>query len=84
MFRFEKLQVWQKAMDWVEHFCATTAEFPDTERYGLPSQLRRAAVSVSSDIAEGSSRKSDKDFARFLELSYGSLMEPVCQTWRRK
>ena len=52
---------------------------PPEERFGLTSQMRRAAVSVSSNIAEGSSRSSDKDFAHYVEIAYGSLMEVVSQ-----
>jgi four helix bundle protein len=56
-----------------------TRSFPNDERFGLTNQLRRAAVSVSSNIAEGSGRVSDVDFARFLEFAYASLMEVVSQ-----
>lgn len=79
MFRFQKLNAWQKAMDWAQHIYAVTDTFPDHERYGLTAHLRKSGVSVPSNIAEGSGRPSDKDFARFLEISYGSLMEAVCQ-----
>ena len=79
MFRFEKLQAWQKAMDWAQQVYAATSRFPDDERYGLTAQLRRAAVSVCSNIAEGSGRVSDREFAHFVGLSYGSLMEALCQ-----
>lgn len=54
-----------------------TRAFPADERFGLVSQMRRAAVSISANIAEGSRRHSDKDFARFIEIAYGSLMEVV-------
>lgn len=56
-----------------------TRDFPKSEQFGLTSQLRRASVSVSSNIAEGSGRNSDVDFAHFLEIAYGSLMEVVSQ-----
>ena len=56
-----------------------TGQFPNDERFGLTSQMRRAAVSISSNIAEGSSRASDADFARFVQIAYGSLMEVVSQ-----
>jgi len=56
-----------------------TEAFPDDERFGLTSQLRRASISIASNIAEGSGRNSDRDFAHFLEQSYGSLMEVVAQ-----
>jgi four helix bundle protein len=58
---------------------AVTQAFPSEERYGLSSQLRRSAVSVSSNIAEGSSRSSETDFARFIEIAYGSLLESVSE-----
>lgn len=79
VFRFEKLDVWQRAVDHAGKIYAVTRSFPNDERFGLTNQLRRAAVSVSSNIAEGSGRVSDVDFARFLEFSYGSLMEVVSQ-----
>ncbi len=79
MFRFEKLDVWQKAVDFASNVYRITGQFPADERFGLTSQMRRASVSVSSNIAEGSSRSSDVDFARFVEIAYGSLMEVVSQ-----
>jgi four helix bundle protein len=79
MFRFEKLDVWQKAIDYAGDLYEKTRRFPSDERYGLASQMRRAAVSVSSNIAEGSGRTSDVDFARFVEIAYESLMETVSQ-----
>ena len=80
MFRFEKLGVWQKAVELADRVYALTRNFPDAERFGLTSQMRRAAVSVSSNVAEGSGRSSDKDFAHFVEIAYGSLMEVVSQS----
>jgi four helix bundle protein len=74
-FRFEKLTVWQEARKLNRQVYALARKFPETERFGVTSQLRRAVVSVSANIAEGSGRNSDKDFAHFLELSYASLME---------
>ena len=79
MFRFEKLDVWQKAVEYAGRVYEVTRKFPDDERYGLISQMRRAAVSVSSNLAEGSARNSDRDFARFVEIAYGSLMETISQ-----
>ena len=79
MFRFEKFDVWQKAITFADAIYTCTRNFPDEERFGLTSQMRRAAISVSSNFAEGSSRSSDKDFARFVEIAYGSLMEVVSQ-----
>ena len=78
-FRFEKLEVWRKAMDWARAIYQVSRGFPDHERHGLTPQVRRAAVSVASNIAEGVGRTSDADFARFLEIAYGSLMEATCQ-----
>ncbi len=79
VFRFEKLDVWQKTMAWIRRVYGVTGTFPEAERYGLSAQLRRAAVSVASNIAEGTGRNTDADFVRFLEVAYGSLMEAVCQ-----
>ena len=79
MFGFEKLDVWQLAIEFSDIIYATTRSFPNDERFGLTNQIRRAAVSISSNIAEGRGRSSRKDFARFVEISYGSLMETVSQ-----
>ncbi len=79
MFRFEKFDVWRKAVDFASRIYRATSQFPSDERFGLTSQMRRAAVSISSNIAEGSSRSSDADFGRFVEIAYGSLMEVVSQ-----
>ncbi len=79
MFRFEKLDVWHRAIEFADSVYSVTRQFPSDERFGLTSQMRRAAVSVSSNIAEGSGRVSDKDFARFIEIAYGSVMEVVSQ-----
>jgi four helix bundle protein len=78
-FRFEKLEVWQEAIDYAKAVYAYTKDFPADERFGLTSQMRRSAVSISANIAEGSSRFADKDFARFVEIAYGSLMENVSE-----
>jgi len=79
MFKFEKLDIWQKAMEYADFVYMVTRSFPAEERFGLTSQLRRSAVSVSANIAEGSSRASDVDFARFIEIAYGSLLESVSE-----
>ncbi len=79
MFGFEKLDVWQKAVEYADLIYWVTQSFPAEERFGLTSQLRRSAVSVSSNIAEGSSRSSDTDLARFVEIAYGSLLESVSE-----
>lgn len=78
-FNFEKLDVWQRAVGLATFVYDFTGKFPSDERFGLASQMRRAAVSVSSNIAEGSSRSSRPDFARFVELAVGSLYELVSQ-----
>ncbi len=79
MFRFEKLDVWQKSISFSKAIYLITAKFPSDERFGLTSQLRRASVSISSNIAEGSGRKSDTEFIRFLDIAYGSVLEVVSQ-----
>jgi four helix bundle protein len=79
MFKFEKLDVWQKAVEYADLVYKVTQTLPTEERYGLTSQLRRSAVSVSSNIAEGSSRSSETDLARFIEIAYGSLLESVSE-----
>jgi four helix bundle protein len=74
-FRFEKLEVWQEARAANRAIYKLTRKFPRHEMFAMTSQVRRAAISISSNIAEGSGRNSDKDFAHFLEQAYGSLME---------
>jgi len=81
MFNFEKLEVWQKAIEFADFVYSVTKTFPDDERFGLTSQMRRAAVSISSNIAEGSSRFSRDDYARFLEIATGSVFEVVSQSF---
>ena len=79
MFKFEKLSVWQKSIEYADQIYSLTKSFPQDEQFGLTSQLRRAAVSISSNIAEGSARSSATDFCRFIEIAYGSLMETISQ-----
>ena len=79
MFNFEKLSVWQKAMELNDRIYRLTAVFPADERFGLTAQIRRSAVSIVSNIAEGSSRSSVADYARFVEIASGSLFELVAQ-----
>jgi len=76
---FEKLDVWQKSRVLVKDIYQATSSFPSEEKFGLTSQVRRAAISVSSNIAEGSVRWSQKEKARFYEISYGSLIEVLNQ-----
>ena len=80
IFNFEKLEVWQKSIDFADLIYSLTRSFPQEERFGLSNQMRRAAVSVSSNIAEGSARVSHADFARFIEIASGSLFEVVSQS----
>ena len=77
---FEKLIVWQKSMILAKSIYAATTIFPDAERYGITSQMRRAAVSIPSNIAEGSQRKTDKDYASFIAIAQGSYAELKTQT----
>jgi len=79
IYSFEKLEVWQLARKLVGIIYKITDKFPAEERFGLTNQLRRAGVSIVSNIAEGSSRSSLKDQIRFIEIAYGSLMEVYTQ-----
>ena len=81
MFNFEKLETWQKAVSFADMVYAITRTFPNDERFGLTNQMRRAAVSISSNIAEGAAKKSKNDQARFLEIATGSLFEVVSQSF---
>lgn len=71
----ENLEVWKKAIDFVVTVYQKTESFPKEERYGLTSQIRRAAVSIPANIAEGAARQSDKEFAYFLSNAQGSSSE---------
>lgn len=75
----KKLDVWKKAMDLVEEIYRVSKEFPANEQYGLTNQIRRAAVSIPSNIAEGSGRKSDKELLQYLSVALGSLAEAETQ-----
>ncbi|MDR5658770.1 four helix bundle protein [Serpentinicella sp. ANB-PHB4] len=79
MFSFQNLQIYQLAKDIVKFNYRLTKKFPSEEKYALIQQMNRAVVSVPSNIAEGTSRKSNKDKAHFVNIAYGSLMELVCQ-----
>jgi four helix bundle protein len=79
-FAFEKLDVWQEVRLLTKEIYKDTRVFPNEEKFGITNQMRRAAVSVCSNIAEGSSRTSAKDQAHFYQLSYSSLMELMNQT----
>ena len=76
---YRQLVAWQKSMELVVVVYKATQKFPREELYGLTSQMRCASVSISSNIAEGTGRVSDSDFARFVEFAYGSAMGVVSQ-----
>ena len=81
MFNFEKLDIWQKAIQFADLVYRVSRSFPDEERFGLTSQMRKAAISISSNIAEGASRYSRNDYARFVEIATGSVFEVVSQAF---
>jgi four helix bundle protein len=72
---FHKSVVWQKAHAWVLHIYKITQRFPDTERFGLTSQLRRAATSIPANIAEACGRGGKLEFSRFVQIAMGSATE---------
>lgn len=78
-YTYKRLDVYQKAKDLVKIVYGLLKKFPNEEKYALCDQLRRAVISVPSNIAEGLSRFSDKEKVHFLEIAYGSLMEVDCQ-----
>lgn len=71
----KEMEVWKRSMDLVECVYSVSQNFPKNEAFGLTSQIRRAAVSIPSNIAEGAARKSNKEFLQFLAISLGSLSE---------
>ncbi|MBS1556442.1 MAG: four helix bundle protein [Bacteroidetes bacterium] len=75
MHNLKELKIWHKAIELTTEVYRLTAEFPKEEKYGLTSQVRRAAVSIPSNIAEGAGRNSDKEFVHFLGISNGSSYE---------
>jgi four helix bundle protein len=72
---FKKLLIWQTGFKIAKDTYELTKEFPVEEKFGLKSQLNRASISISSNIAEGSSRRSQKDYYRFIEMALGSCFE---------
>ena len=76
-YKFKKLEVWQKAIKFVSEIYNLTSKFPISERFGLCDQLRRAAVSIVLNIAEGSGSGSDPEFARFLRIAQRSAFEVI-------
>jgi len=79
LYSFEKLDVWNLGRKLTKNIYKISKGFPEDERFGLTSQIRRASISVTSNIAEGSSRKSGKEQARYTEIAYGSLLEILSQ-----
>src|SRR5262245_46345730 len=75
MRNFKELKIWQKGIDLAVKTYRFTDTFPKEDKYALVQQMTRASVSIPSNIAEGSSRKSEKDYGRFIELSLGSAFE---------
>ena len=71
----QRLELWQQAMLLVKEIYAVTTDFPKEEMFGLVSQMRRAAVSIPSNIAEGAAREGDKEYSHFLSIARGSLSE---------
>jgi four helix bundle protein len=77
MFGFERLDVWQRSMQFARLIYLHTRKFPADERFGLTNQLRRASVSIAANVAEGSGRNSTREFSHFISIAYGSMMETV-------
>ncbi len=75
MYLYSDLTVWKDSIEFVTKIYKVTESFPKSELYGLTSQIRRSAVSIPSNIAEGASRKSHKEFSQFLSIALGSLAE---------
>jgi four helix bundle protein len=73
--KFRDLKIWQKGIEIVKSCYHLTKKFPESERFGLVSQMRRAAISIPSNIAEGNGRETEKEFLRFLYVARGSLAE---------
>ncbi len=76
---FKKLDVWKRSYEFSKEIYGITSRFPDEEKFGLASQVRRAAVSIPINIAEGSGRNSRKDFANFIQIAIGSASEVECE-----
>ena len=79
MQNYKKIDVWKKSYFLSLRIYEATKSFPDEEKFGLTSQLRRAAVSVPINIAEGAGRATDKDFANFIQIAIGSANEVECE-----
>jgi four helix bundle protein len=77
IFSFEKLDVWQNSREFILDIYTITVKFPSNEVYGITSQIKRSSSSIATNIAEGTSRKTNKDKAHFLTISYSSAMETL-------
>ena len=75
MHRFKELEIWKRSRFFCSKIYGITSKIPESEKFGLTNQLSRASISIPSNIAEGSSRKSNRDFSRFLEITLGSAYE---------
>jgi len=78
-YSFEKLHVWADIRGMIKFVYDLTAKYPDSERFGLVNQMRRSAISVGSNLAEGSSRTSAKDQSHYYQLAFSSIMELLSQ-----
>lgn len=84
MYRFEKLEVWQLAIQYGKKIYVLADDFPKSELFGLISQIKRASLSISSNIAEGSGSGTTKDFSHFLDIAIKSTLETVSQLYFAK
>jgi four helix bundle protein len=84
MFRFENLEVWKESLIYAKNVYRICREFPKEELFGLTSQIKRAVLSISSNIAEGSGSSSKKDFAHYLDIAIKSIFETVSQLFFAK
>ncbi|GAA3516242.1 four helix bundle protein [Aquimarina addita] len=78
-YNFKKLQIWTESMNFINETYKLTSTFPDYEKFGLRSQLNRCSVSIASNISEGTSKRTNKHFIKFLEDSLGSAFEREIQ-----
>jgi four helix bundle protein len=79
LYSFEKLEVWKESIKLIKSIYDLTKDFPESEKFGLVNQLRRASVSIASNLAEGTSRSTNKDKAHFTTMAFSSLMEVLNQ-----
>ena len=77
LYSFEKLEVWQNARDLVKEIYQATSKFPSEEKFGLTNQIRRATTGIAANIAEGTSRKTTKEQARFINIAFSTAIEVI-------